>query len=183
VIASCDTSSPTGIRDLALLSLAIDTGLRNAELRNLALTDLDLVSHTLAVVIKGGDEKSAVYSESTAHFLANWIEARKPIAMLSTVTVFCSTGGLTPGEPLTDGGLRCICRAISRRAGLTKVFSPHALRRTMAVLATRSGAPANVLMAMGRWTHEGMLKTYLADINASDGSRYSPVAGLLDAKP
>lgn len=65
VLSACDTATDKARRDVAILCLLIDTGLRSSELCRLRLADVDLQELTLRVVVKGGDEAGGVFTEYT----------------------------------------------------------------------------------------------------------------------
>jgi integrase/recombinase XerD len=178
VLAACETTTAVGLRDLAIVCLAMESALRNAELCRLELSRIDLERRRLRVVIKGGQEGVGSFDPLTTSYLSAWIEARKAIALPDTKTVFCSVGGLTPGRPLTPGGLRCIFRQIGKKAGLA-AFSPHDLRRSCATLKTRLGAPTRTIQVGGRWSNLREVETYTQAINLEDFESYSPVAHLM----
>ncbi len=178
VLAACDTSTLTGKRDLALLCLLLDSGLRAAEVCRLQWVDVDLKSRSFLVVVKGGEQREGVFSSATSRYLADWLEARAARGG-GGPTLFCSVGGTTPGEPLTTNGLRAIFRRIGNRAGLPRGFSPHDLRRTFATLAVRRGAPTRIVQVAGRWEDEAMVSRYTQALTARDFDPYSPVEGLL----
>jgi len=178
VLAACETTTAVGLRDLAIVCLAMESALRCSELCRLELARLDLEHRRLRVVIKGGKEGIGSFDPITAGYLAAWIEARKTIALPATRTVFCSVGGLTPGRPLSAGGLRCIFRQIGKKAGLA-AFSPHDLRRTAATLKMRLGASSRVIQVGGRWSNLAEVETYTQAISLDDFEGYSPVSRLM----
>ncbi len=177
VMAACDTSSALGTRDLALVTLMLDCGLRSSEVCRLKLKDLDLTKRRFKVIVKGGNEEVGTFSRSTAGNLARWLYVRTQEGA-TTETVFASLGGLKPGTKLTTGGLKVIFRKIGARAGL-EAFSPHDLRRTFATIAIRNGAPTRIVQAAGRWGDVRMVEHYTQAITAEDFDRYSPVEALM----
>lgn len=177
VLATCD-SSARGTRDLALLTLMVDTGLRCAEVCRLALRDVDLARRRLVVLVKGGNDSERAFSPETANCLQRWLALREQLARPGVPTVFVSTGGNTAGCPLTDAGLRVVFRYIGERAGL-EGFSPHDLRRTFATLMVRSGAPTRVVQVAGGWSNLSQVEQYTRDVGLSDAARYSPVRRVL----
>ena len=179
VLAACETSRARGLRDLALICLLIESGLRNAEVCRLELSKLDLDRRRLVVVVKGGKEGVGSFDPITAQYLTAWIKAREEIALPETKTVFCSVGGTTPGHPLTPEGLRGIFKKIGAAAGLVDGFSPHDLRRSCATLKTRLGAPSRVVQVGGRWSNLREVETYTQAISLDDFASYSVVGRLL----
>jgi len=178
VLAACDTSAARGTRDLALMCLMVDSGVRAAEVCRLRLADVDLQEQRFVVVVKGGDEREGGFTAATGSYLAAWLDQRGRFLKPSTATLFCSLSGKTKGASLTTDGLRAIFRVIGRRAGLAR-FSPHDLRRTFATMALRSGAPTRIVQVAGRWEDVRMVERYSQEINQSDLNRYRPIERLL----
>lgn len=179
VLTACDTSTPVGVRDLALMTLMIDTGLRAAEVCRLRLDRINFEKRVFVVRVKGGDEKAGIYSPETANYLQLWLAHRALIAKPETPTLFCAVGGLHPGQPLTTDGLRIAFRYLAKRAGLTGGFAPHDLRRTFATLATELGAPTDVVRRAGRWETLHQVLTYTQAVGARQIERYLPVAKMM----
>ena len=169
VLASCDTSMPVGVRDLAIMALLADSGLRSAELCRLTLEDVDLDGLRLVVQIKGGDDGAGVFSELTASYIRRWLEVRAKVARCRNLFV-----SVYHGKPLTPSGLKVTLRRIGQRAGLA-ALSPHDFRRTFAMLATEAGAPTRVTQVGGRWSSVAMVETYTQNLAADSFRRYSPV--------
>lgn len=175
VLAACDSSSDKGRRDLALLCLMVDTGLRASEVCRLRLADVDLGRCALRVIIKGGRESGAVFTRYTAAQLAAWFDVRSRYAGEGVGEAFVSLGGLRRGTALTREGLRTEILKIGARAGVT--LSPHDLRRTFATLSTLAGASARVVQVAGRWSSLAMVERYTAAIAAEAIRGYLPLAG------
>lgn len=176
LMASFDTTTKKGIRDLAIASLLVDTGLRASEICRLELDHLQIEERRLSVITKGGNWEDAIYSDHTAQNLINWVTIRKS----QSKTVFCSLGGLTPRKSLTRYGLT----VIMRRWGITAEIgplSPHDFRRTFAVISTRLGAPARVLQVAGRWSDIKMVERYTASIEQADFAPYFPMRAVMES--
>jgi len=178
-LSACDTATHRGTRDLAILTLMIDSSLRASALCRLALGQLDLAARRYVVCDKGGDEIERPFSAATARFVANWLAIRPAHARPEVVTVFTGIGGLKPGTPLTPWGLRGIFRKIGKQAGLTKGFSPHDLRRSFARLSHQRGAPPELARIIGGWKSEKEMRPYTESLGPEDYDPYFPVAGLM----
>lgn len=174
-----DDHEPAGIRNLAIVSLMVDTGLRAAEVCRLELKYLQLYDRSLFVRIKGGRWAKCVFSKSTRDRIGEWLKVRKKVANPSCANLFVGIGGNTPGDAMTRYGLRCLFTYWGQRSGIGKL-SPHDLRRTFATVATRAGAPERVLMAAGRWTDSTMIKLYTQSIEPSDFEPYFPMENIAD---
>ena len=173
LIAVCG-SDLLGLRNVAIVSLLTDSGLRAEELCNLGIGDLDLPQGILDVISKGGHEDQGSFGDATARRLEAWLEVRPSTPGVGEV--FVSIGGLTPGNKLTTRGLRIIVRRLGEKAGIEGV-SPHAFRRAFACLATEAGAPSRVLRDMGRWSDIRMVEVYTQALNTRGLFRqYSPIS-------
>lgn len=189
LLASFDTSTAKGARDLALASLAIDTGLRSAELCSLALRDINLdykirIGDTvlrcglLQVVIKGGDWGAGIFSMQTALYIREWLAfpvKRKP----GTKTLFVS---MRTHGPLTPEGLWKVVSEWGKRIdwGEEKQnISPHVFRRTFAELATLFGGPSRIVQIGGRWSDIKRVELYTRNLKLLAMIPYLPVANLM----
>ena len=174
LMAIHDTSTPKGWRDLAIISLMLDTGMRCSEVCSLQLKRLDLRQCHLDVIVKGGAWSPRVYSDHTASYLEAWLQHRPKVAASDCPTVFCSIGGNTPGQRLTRNGMICIFRYWGERVGFH--VSPHDLRRTMASLSLKAGAPDDIVMKAGGWHDPEVFRRYTVGVTQEDFKRWFPVS-------
>ncbi len=178
-----DTSTLKGIRDLAIVALLLETGIRNRELCGLRLEDLYLKDCACQVFVKGGRWEWAVFCEYTGQILAEWIVAREGVANTGVREVFVAITHKNKGLPLNPQSLYNIIIKLARNAELGHL-SPHELRHSFAEIATRAGAPAHLLKAGGRWLDMREVVRYTGRIELDAFRRYSPmnyVLGLDDA--
>lgn len=165
-------------RDLALMSLMLDAGLRASEVCRLELGHLDLARHRFHVLQKGQTWREGVFSGTTAGRLERWLHFRPRRALRTCRTVFCGLGGHKPGTSLTRDGLRAIFRDWGAEAGLEMLLTPHVLRRSMAVLAIENGAPTRLVQVQGGWKTLEMVEHYSRALRPDAFERYSPVAAI-----
>lgn len=159
LLSSINTRTTMGVRDLAILTLMLDTGLRATEICSIDLRKLNLKNRSLQVRIKGGSWGEAVFFDYTANCISNWLSIRPTVADPEYTNVFVGVGGKTPGKKMTRYGLRAIMVKLARLAKVDH-FSPHAMRRTFATLATENGAPTRLVQIAGRWRDIRMVETY-----------------------
>lgn len=122
-------------RDLALLHLLGETGLRANEVCRLTTRDVDLVEG-LVTVRRGKGRKDRVLSivgtsddpdaMRVVQLLATWIEARQTLRNAASHTWLWTS---LKGGPLTTHELRRILGRLCMEAGLDGNRSPHAFRR------------------------------------------------------
>ena len=124
-IASGDT--PKCKRDVAILRLLFDLGLRRGEVAGLDLADLDLAGRTVLVLGKGQSEKEALSLPSqTCRALASWIEERGK----ETGPLFWNfdRAEKAPQGRLTGTSIYRLVRGLGEKAGV-KAW-PHGIRHT-----------------------------------------------------
>ena len=132
-----DPATRQGIRDRAMLRLAICNGLRVSELTGLCTTDITLSSKTIRVQGKGRRERILPLWKATTTALRAWLAVR------GTVTVpelFVNAHG----RPLSRWGFAYVLRRHAQSARrrcpslFTKRVSPHVLRHTCAMVVLQS---------------------------------------------
>jgi integrase/recombinase XerD len=138
VLDSPDPSTREGIRDRAMIHLAIAAGLRVAELIGLRMADLSLQpTPSILVHGKGRRERALPLWKETATALRAWLAVRGDLAVPE---IFVNARG----EALSRWGFACILRSHVRRASekcpslRAKRVSPHVLRHTCAMVALQA---------------------------------------------
>lgn len=164
-------SRPVGIRNLALVSLMLDTGLRAAEVCRLKLKDVDMTKRTYHVLAKGNVSRSGPFSEVTAGRLMAWLDLRREVAKREAETFFTSVGGNKPGTPLTRRGLGSTMRQMGIEAGIG-LISPHDFRRTFCTLSLLNGAPTRMVQIAGGWSNLGEVERYSQALEAKHFEPY-----------
>ena len=171
LLASFDTMSTKGARDLAIASLLLDTGLRESEICQLQQAYTDTEHRTLQVLVKGGSWEFAVFSEETAAHIENWKRFRQRLNPHGFLFVHCKTG-----EGLTAPGLYSVVKAWGKKVGFA--LSPHDFRRTFATLASEGGAPDRVIMEGGRWKSTQMVTRYTRALKLESMRQWLPMKTL-----
>ena len=97
VLDAPDPATRDGIRDRAMLHLAVCAGLRVSELTGLKLEDIDLSSMSIRVLGKGRRERTLPLWKTTAAALRAWLAVRGRVA---APEVFVNARG----EPLSRWG-------------------------------------------------------------------------------
>jgi site-specific recombinase XerD len=179
LLASFDTSTPLGWRDLAMAALLAETGLRASEICRLEMARLDMRNRRFTVLAKRQKPREGIFSEDTARFLEIWLGERKKVALRGTKTVFVSIGGKRPGTSMTSDGLRTLYRKFGEQAGIGRL-SPHDMRRTMAMLLTEADAPSRLVQKLGGWDDIRMVERYTRTLKPQQIDRYSPVKTALE---
>jgi len=114
-------------RDLALVLLMIDTGIRLSEVAALRIADVDLIDGRCRVMGKGSRERAVPIGRRTRKALRAWTSGRRPTPAARSPMF---TGPL--GLSLSPRGIHQLVRRLARRAGIETRCSPHVLRHTFA---------------------------------------------------
>lgn len=175
-----DRSTPKGIRDIALASLLLDSGLRAAEVCRAEMHYLYLKQRRLSVIGKGGDWRDVLFGEITTGLLRNWLEVRGDFANAKCRTIFVGISGRKPGSGLTPGGLKAIVRDWGVGAGIGPL-SPHDFRRGFATMAVNAGASSRLVQVAGGWQSLEMVELYTQSLELESFRRFLPV-DIINAK-
>jgi site-specific recombinase XerD len=147
------------IRDKAIISLFVDTGLRLTELANIKVTNIDWHSRLIKVRCKGNKEALAAFGVRTEIFLKNWLEESDD------------------GENLWDTNSEGICwmlRKLRAKTGLP--CNAHTFRRTFASILAKKGIDSLHIMRLGRWESIQMVERYTRSVRFEDSLKlYSPI--------
>ncbi|HEV2450736.1 MAG TPA: tyrosine-type recombinase/integrase [Streptosporangiaceae bacterium] len=125
-----------GVRDHALVALALDTGLREAELAALDDADVPITARTgkVRVLGKGGKVREVPLPARTRPLITNWREHRPGLrGAQDPAPLFLARGGRRVSARTVDH----VIRQAGRAAGLD--ISPHTLRHTYATGLVRAG--------------------------------------------
>jgi len=122
-------SSCRDMRQLLVLHLLYDTGLRVRELCRLRVSDFDKHQRTIRIRnSKGNKMRTVFYGDELCSILNRYVKARGGVPADTILESY-----VDKGKPLSVRGIQHIVRQIVRRAGIKKRVSPHTLRHTFAV--------------------------------------------------
>jgi integrase/recombinase XerD len=140
MLDSIPTERPRDLRDRAILETLYGTGLRRAELLNLALYDLSLDAGTLHVRLgKGGRDRVIPVVDSLKGTLKCYLEEARPkLAKAGETHLFVSSRA--GGAELDPSDIARIVTKAARKAGIAKPITPHALRHGCATHLLKGGA-------------------------------------------
>ena len=133
-----DDSTPTGMRDRAILELLYATGARVSEVADLSLGALDLAQGQLTLFGKGSKERIVPVHRAGVACLRHYLSEGRPalVRTHNTNAVFLSTRGL----PLSADAIRRLFKRYVDSVGALHSLSPHAVRHTFATHLLEGGA-------------------------------------------
>lgn len=124
LLAQPNPKCRTGLRNLCMIRLMLNVGLRASEVLNLRPQDIDWMSGKLMVREgKGKKDRTLWIGEEDLELLRKWREKRPGGEFLFTTL---------QGERLDDRYLRAMVKRLARKAGIIKDVHPHTLRHTFA---------------------------------------------------
>lgn len=131
LISLCQRSDGIGYRNLSILLLLLDSGIRVSELTNIELSDLDLAEGYIRIRrAKGGRERMVPIGTLTQKSLWRYVNNFRPQPLTGNITrLFLNDKAL----PLTRNGIQQMLRRYGKKASITGVrCSPHTFRHTFA---------------------------------------------------
>ncbi|WP_404358747.1 tyrosine recombinase XerC [Cytobacillus firmus] len=170
---ACESSTPLGQRNRALLELLYATGIRVSECSQIRLKDLDMHLSTVLVRGKGSKERYVPFGSFAQVAIDTYINhGRKELLANGNMqeNLFLNARG----GPLTARGIRTILDRIIEKSSLTGKIHPHMLRHTFATHLMANGADMRTVQELlghaflsstqvyTHVTNEYLKKTYMA---------------------
>jgi len=161
LLAAPDRTTPTGLRDRALVELLYATGLRRGEALALDLPDLDRREREVVVRRgKGGRGRVVPLTRSALEAARAYVERGRPAlarATKPTAALWLSVRG----NRLNESALRRLLRDLRRRAGLKPALTPHTFRRSFATALLKGGASLRHIQLLLGHAHLNTTAIYL----------------------
>jgi integrase/recombinase XerD len=147
IIAACDTSTPLGLRDKAIILLMARLGLRAGDVAGLRLSDLDWPQGTVVVMGKGRRETRLPLPQEVGEALLQYLETvRPPIDGDKVFITICA-----PWLPISRQAVGHTAARAIRRAGIDAPFlGAHLFRHSAATAMLRQGASLQAISAVLR---------------------------------
>ncbi len=180
----CHTLNGSGYRNLAIILLLLDSGIRVNELVNIDHNDLDLTEGYIKIRKgKGNKERLVPVGSIVQKTLWKYINQYRSQPLTRKVTaLFLSEHGL----PLTKSGVQQMLRRYGRIAGITGVrCSPHTFRHTFAKNYLLNGG--NIFSLQKILGHSSLasvriyLNLFAADLKKQH-QQFSPVDNLTEIR-
>lgn len=166
-------------RDVAILMLLLDTGLRAGELCRMRTDELDLIGRRATVLGKGNKVRSVYFGQEAGRAVRAYLrdEKRDPEDVVFRTE---------DGEPFCPNTLLQLVNRLGEAARISGVrCSPHTLRHTFAVSFLRAGGNVFSLQQMLGHTSLTMTRRYVslaeADIE-KQAKTFSPMDRLNGSK-
>jgi site-specific recombinase XerD len=155
LLKACSGAHFLDKRDAAMIRLMVGTGLRVAEVTDLAVADLDL-AHRIAHVRHGKGDKARLVrlDPATAAAIDRYKRARARHALASSPWLWLSSRG-----KITTKGVSYLLNRRATAAGIGHV-NPHKLRHTFADRWLSAGGSEGDLQRLGGWESADIMRRY-----------------------
>jgi len=159
------------LRDVAILSLMLDTGLRASELCGVQIGDIH--GEMFKVFGKGYKERLLPLSSATLQAIANYMLTRPGAWANKEAYLFLSYRG----DPMNRNSLRLLFDRLGVRTGIKKCHA-HKCRHTFAINYIRNGGDAYTLQQILGHSTLDMVKKYLAIAQSEVLSRHKTASPM-----
>ena len=140
-----DLSSPSGLRDKAMLETMYSSGLRVSELLKLEKGQVNLNKGIITVFGKGAKERKVPIADYAVDFIKQYIkEVRNKNENKESKYLFLSK----KGEPISRVYFFKQVKKYSELAGISTNVSPHTLRHSFATHLLNHGAQLRIVQGM-----------------------------------
>lgn len=175
LLAACTGPKFVERRDLAIIRLLLDTGMRRGELAGIKIDDIDFDRQEITITGKGSRTRIVHFGTKAARDLDRYLRARAQHPQAELPWVWLGHAGR-----LTDNGIYQALQSRAKQAGV-EVWT-HLFRHTFAHLWLANEGQEGDLMQLAGWRSHSMLARYgasmasararKAHVKNSPGDRY-----------
>jgi site-specific recombinase XerD len=156
LLKACEGKGFAERRDMAIIRLLIDSGMRRAECAGLRVEDIDWTNNCAVVLGKGRRPRACPFGRKTGQALDRYLRVRGQHRDAQRPELWLGHGG-----PMTDSGVYQVVRDRAKLAGLPHTFT-HQLRHSFAHAWLSQGGNEGDLMRLAGWRSRTMLGRYAA---------------------
>ena len=166
--ALLDYYQSKALRDYAIITLLLRTGLRTVEVIRATVGDITFKGSQRVLLVqgKGRDEKDnfVVLTDKTYLPIAQYLATRKDVNSMDPL--FISTSNNSKGDRLTTRTISYIAKEGLKAIGLDeRSFTAHSLRHTTAVNILRAGGSLETAQFTLRHSNPATTQIYTATLN------------------
>ena len=166
--ALLDYYQSKALRDYAIITLLLRTGLRTVEVIRATVGDITFKGSQRVLLVqgKGRDEKDnfVVLTDKTYLPIAQYLATRKDVNFMDPL--FISTSNNSKGDKLTTRTISYIAKEGLKAIGLDeRSFTAHSLRHTTAVNILRAGGSLETAQFTLRHSNPATTQIYTATLN------------------
>lgn len=155
LLKACSGTGFEDRRDMAIVRLFVDTGVRRTELADLRVEDIDLRLRIFTVLGKGGSHRTVRVGHRAAQALDRYVRARARHKLAWLPGLWIGQQGA-----MTGNGIAQVVRRRARQAGIDERVNLHRFRHTFSHHWLREGGQGEDLMVLNGWKSRTMLMRY-----------------------
>jgi site-specific recombinase XerD len=142
------------IRDKAIISLFVDSGIRLSELVNIKMADIDWKDRTVTVIGKGNKQRKAPFGKRTEELMNAYLKVGrvKKVSKNKYINIW----------GMNRRGVQIMLYRLELKTGLH--CNPHTFRRTFASNLHRHGLDVEHIMRLGGWESLDMVLRYTKSV-------------------
>jgi len=183
MLGSIDRTTKRGFRDVTIVLLFLDTGIRLSELADLQIDGIDFLRSCLIVNGKGDKERIVPFGSQVRRYLRRYIIHIRPEPDCPHVSQLFLTDD---GFPLKPRSVQSLILRLGRKAGISGIrCSPHSFRHSFARQYLMQGGDIFSLQRILGHSSLEVVKMYI-NLASSDllqqHRKYSPVDNMRLAK-
>ena len=156
-------------RDLLMVGLVLQTGLRISEVLSLTVNQIDTENKRIRVLGKGKKLRDVVFTDDVLTLLQDYINIRNTLDIKDTEILFLSRTGKKMSRQNVNVNLKKYCE----RAGIEKNITPHSLRHTSITQMGESGMSVAKISAVAGHSSTTITSRYL-HVNTQIEEEYIP---------
>jgi integrase/recombinase XerD len=145
IIEAIDVSTPSGLRNRAMIELLYGSGLRISELIDLQVSDLDFEAGFLKVLGKGGKQRLVPFSGFSREAVEAYLNQQAQDDKTKGANILFVN---RLGKKFSRVGLWKIVKKMVAAAGIEKRVSPHTFRHSFATHMLEGGADLRMVQEM-----------------------------------
>ena len=150
---ACEKGTFYGDRDLAMIAILFDTGMRHLELLELEVSDFNTTDRSILIKNgKGGKSRTVYAGSETARILRNWLKHRTDNVEAMWVS--------DKGNKMTYNSTRHVIRRLAMKIGIDEPGF-HEFRRAYAINSLRKGIDIISLQRLMGHSDLSILNRYL----------------------
>ncbi|MDO8674349.1 MAG: tyrosine recombinase XerC [Dehalococcoidia bacterium] len=146
LLGSPNTSTPTGLRDRAILEMLYASGLRVSEIVSVTMEMLSLDGREIRVRGKGSKDRVVLMGLPALETLRAYLSAGRPKLMGETQSSYVFLNRY--GGRLSTRRVQIIVEECAKQAAITKRVTPHVLRHSFATHMLDGGADLRVVQEL-----------------------------------
>ena len=162
LLRSCEGNDFAQRRDMAIIRIFIDTGVRVSGLGNVKVTDVSLGRKQIRVTLKGGDEHIIPIGKKATAALDRYIRARARHPRADSEWLWLGLVGRDPGH-FGAAGIQDMLERRGKLIGIDRL-TPHWFRRTFIHDWLDSGGSEGDGMRIAGWKTRAMVQHYAGEL-------------------